>query len=351
MPASRQAERGQEPGWAWVRSNAWIFIPHMRLEPTNGRSDRGARVRFVFGRGKCYARYRFDPDEMIVHLLNTRDILDRDDDGLALAIVGYDAPKLGDAVLDDHVDARRPGLLVEHGKDVIADLRIAGRNARWDVAGEACQGVHQIGAADDADHPAASHHRQTFHVAALHELDHFLERVVLRHGDRIGGHDLVDFSPRGMDIFVGEAARPDDEFQPFRPAALRAELAAAQEIAFGHDAYQFTVFVDHRQPADAVLQHQPRGFKDGFVRPDRNHVARHDIFNLHGSISSVLTGVGHDRRLGCRFSAVHATQCIAVAYNDATRRRQFDRRRVLHGGQRPRYGFDRETEIIGDVLP
>jgi len=62
---------------------------------------------------------------------------------------------------------------------------------------------------------------------------------------------------------------------------LRAQFAAPQKIAFGHDSDQLAFLVEDRQTADAVLEHQPRSFKDRFVRVDANHFWRHHVFDSH----------------------------------------------------------------------
>ena len=53
----------------------------------------------------------------------------------------------------------------------------------------------------------------------------------------------------GAGVFVGEPARPNQEFEPTRSASLRAGFSAAQEIAFAHNADEKTMLVDHGQSA------------------------------------------------------------------------------------------------------
>jgi hypothetical protein len=142
--------------------------------------------------------------------------------------------------------------------------------------------MHQIGAADDADHAACAHDRKPLDAVAFHQLDDFLQRNVLTDHTRIGRHDLFDLAARRVHIVLRQLAGTDNELDPLRPAALRAELAAAQKVALGHDADEFAVLVEDRQAADPVLQHQPRGFEHLVVVLHGNHVPRHDIFDLHG---------------------------------------------------------------------
>jgi hypothetical protein len=117
--------------------------------------------------------------------------------------------------------------------------------------------MHEIGAADDADDLRAAHHRQALDALVLHEMHDLFERRVFGDGDRLPGHHFADLAPMGLDIFLGETARPDQEFQPARPLARGAGLGAAQEIPFRHHADQGARGIDHRQAADVILQHQP----------------------------------------------------------------------------------------------
>src|SRR6516164_4402422 len=97
----------------------------------------------------------------------------------------------------------------------------------------------------------------------------------------MGSHDLLDFSAGAMGIFLGELAGPDDKFQPFWASALGAQLAAAEKIALRHHANQLALFIEDRQPADPMLQHQTHGFKNWLVGVDANDIRRHDVFDSH----------------------------------------------------------------------
>ena len=68
-----------------------------------------------------------------------------------------------------------------------------------------------------------------------------------------------------MHIFGGEPPRPYQEFEPFRPLTLRADLAAAEKVSFRHNADELACRIDDWQPADPVLQHQLHGFEDRFI--------------------------------------------------------------------------------------
>ena len=147
--------------------------------------------------------------------------------------------------------------------------------------------MHQIGTADNADHPPVPDHRKPFDVAAFHHVDDVFQRVVFADGPRTGRHDLGNFPARRMHVFLGELAGAEDEFEPFRPLALGADFTTAQKISLGNDADQFALGIDHRQAADAVLQHYACRPHHRLVGANGNDVLRHDIFDLHGFLPSL----------------------------------------------------------------
>ena len=73
-----------------------------------------------------------------------------------------------------------------------------------------------------------------------------------------------------MHVVAGDAARTHEKFEPARAAALGVGFAAAQEVAFRQHADQGALLVDHRQPADVMLQHQARGLQHGRILVDRD---------------------------------------------------------------------------------
>ena len=66
----------------------------------------------------------------------------------------------------------------------------------------------------------------------------------------------------GVDIFVRQAAGPDQKIEPARPTPLRRRLGSAQEIAFRHDTEELSIGIDDRQAADFMPQHQLHGLQD-----------------------------------------------------------------------------------------
>ena len=57
-----------------------------------------------------HGRHGLDPNEVIVHLFDTGDVLDRDDEALAFSFIGDAAPQFCNAIFDDDVDIGRPVL-------------------------------------------------------------------------------------------------------------------------------------------------------------------------------------------------------------------------------------------------
>ncbi len=84
-------------------------------------------------------------------------------------------------------------------------------------------------AADHANHMPAAGHGNPLDVTALHHFDHRVKRLVLSDRPWIGRHNLFDFSARGVHVFLGKPAGPENEFEPSRSVP-----AAPQKIAFGH---------------------------------------------------------------------------------------------------------------------
>jgi len=85
----------------------------------------------------------------------------------------------------------------------------------------------EIGAADDADHLSAAHDEKSLDTMSFHQFDDRFQRIVLGKGEGIGRHDLIDLSAARAHVFGGHPSGSDQEFEPFRPLTLRADLAAA----------------------------------------------------------------------------------------------------------------------------
>ena len=235
---------------------------------------------------------------MVAHRFDPRGVLGEDLERGAFALVGDAAIEVDDPGCDPDIDARArpPGLLLDLGEDVVADLAIGQRGLPgwlWQVLQQRLQ---QIGAADDADEPPLRDHRQALDMVTLHQPDHFGERVLRRHRNDIRAHHHADFLRVGLGVFLGEAARRDQDFEPSRMAALGPGLGPTQDVAFGNDAHHPPGFIDHGQPADPVPQHPPRRVGDRGFRLYGDHPPGHDIGHIHrqspivpGWVSPVLT--------------------------------------------------------------
>jgi hypothetical protein len=86
---------------------------------------------------------------------------------------------------------------------------------------EFAQGVHEIGAADDADQASIAEHRQAFDTAALHQFNDGCKRIGLADRPWLGRHHFLHLAPGATHVFVGKTARLDHEFQPVRPLPSR----------------------------------------------------------------------------------------------------------------------------------
>src|SRR6266540_2602856 len=88
-----------------------------------------------------------------------------------------------------------------------------------------------------------------------------------------------------MNVIGCGSAGAKQEFEPAATLALRADLAAANEIALRDDPDEFAGGIDHRQPADMMMQHGFGRFEDGSVRCDRDDGTGHDLMGTHVTFS------------------------------------------------------------------
>ena len=126
--------------------------------------------------------------------------------------------------------------------------------------------------------------RHAFDAAALHHVHDVFQRRGDVDGLHVGGHHFGHLAAVRMAVFGGDAAGTHQELEPARAPPLGLGLATTQEVAFRQHADQVAVFVDHRQAADVMLEHQPRRLQHGCIRIDRDHLAGHHIFGVHGSL-------------------------------------------------------------------
>ena len=124
-------------------------------------------------------------------------------------------------------------------------------------------------------------HGKSFDVVLFHELHNFVERRILRDGAGIGCHNILDLASLLMHEISSGLSWSDENFQPSASLFLRSDLLAPHEIAFRDDADQIASFVDHRESADAVLQHFVCGIHDRGVGCDRNDLTGHNLVRAH----------------------------------------------------------------------
>ena len=176
--------------------------------------------------------------------------------------------KMHDAVAHDDAEAERaPVVLLERIDDAVANVVVVGGRI-GDVAGEARDRLQQVGARHDADELVAAHHRQPLDVVLFHQLHDLLELGIFGDGERLRRHDLGDLAAVLMNEIGRRLAGAEDEFQELAALALRADFAAANEVALRDDADELACRIDHRKPADMLLQHGVCGFDDRGFRCD-----------------------------------------------------------------------------------
>src|SRR5665213_684139 len=168
--------------------------------------------------------------------------------------------------------------------DTVANVVVIGCGV-WNIARQAGDGLQQVGSRHDADDLIASHHRQTLDTMSLHQKNDLVERRLLRHRDRIWRHDLSDPAASFMYEVGCDAARSDEKCQPPTTVTLSADFDAAYEVALRHDTHQGARFVDHRESADMILQHDVCGMGDGCISRDRKDPVGHDLVGAHALAS------------------------------------------------------------------
>src|SRR6267142_4029482 len=186
----------------------------------------------------------------------------------------------GNVLRTDAEAERTPVVFRQCVDDAVANMVVVGGRI-GDLAGKAGDRLQQVGARYDPDDLLAPRHRQTLDVVLLHQLHDLLERRIFGDGERLLGHDFGDLAA----VFVNEIgcrlARAENEFQPSATLALRADLAAADEIPLRDDADEFAGGVGYRKPADVALQHDVCGFDDRGLGRNGDDGPRHDLVGAH----------------------------------------------------------------------
>src|SRR5258705_12734662 len=88
-----------------------------------------------------------------------------------------------------------------------------------------------------------------------------------------------------MNVIGCGSAGAQQEFEPAAALALRADLAAANEIALRDDPDPLADRIDHRKAADMIPQHGIGGRADGGARRDRDDGPGHGLMSAHVTVS------------------------------------------------------------------
>jgi hypothetical protein len=221
--------------------------------------------------------------------LHARNILCSDAQGSAFALVGDRTLEDDNPVGNYDVDtiAGSPGLSIDFGEDLIADVRV-GHGPGGLLGEKADEGSHHIGSADNSDEPSLIDDGNPLHVLRFHQRDKVGEGHLRRHGEDALCHYLADFATMRIDVFLRQPTRADKERDPSSVTLIGTDLGAAEQIAFGDNAENGAVAVRHGQAADAVLQHQLGRVLDRGLWRHGNDKRRHQISCFHGRAPCLL---------------------------------------------------------------
>src|SRR4029077_13857735 len=120
---------------------------------------------------------------------------------------------------------------------------------------------------NDADDLVVAYHRQSLDIVSLHQIDDsFQFRLFADCHKRLGGHDRRNLAAVLLHEVGSRPAGTKDEFQEAAASALRADFAAANEVALGKHADQLARGVHDRKAADVLSQHDDRGLRNPWLR-------------------------------------------------------------------------------------
>jgi hypothetical protein len=132
----------------------------------------------------------------------------------------------------------------------------------------------QIGAADDADQPTVSEHRQPLDPPPMQESGDLIGRRVGCDENQRRAHDVAHPKLDGFGRRRREGD-PREHLQP--PFAAVVFRAAAKQIAVADHADWLACGVHDWRSANASLQHQTRGILDGCVRRNGDYLVGHQL--------------------------------------------------------------------------
>jgi hypothetical protein len=114
-----------------------------------------------------------------------------------------------------------------------------------------------------------------------HQIHSFAEFRVLGNRRDVCGHSLADLASARMRVGLGKTATAQQELEPARAFFVRAELAAAQEIAFADDPNEPMNGVEHEKSADARAQQGFDRLGEGRGLGYADHAMGHHVPNPH----------------------------------------------------------------------
>jgi hypothetical protein len=115
----------------------------------------------------------------------------------------------------------------------------------------------------------------------LHEGHNFIKRGLLHNRLGIGCHQVPDLACVRTDILGRQAAFPEKELQPARPAPHRSGFSATQKVAFRHDTDQLARGIEDRQAANPVQDHALRRLEYRGIEFYRHYISGHHINGFH----------------------------------------------------------------------
>src|SRR6266542_2891939 len=197
---------------------------------------------------------------VIFDAFDTRNVLSRDVQGVALLRGLHESRKVNNAVLHDDVLGRqmRPPLCLKLCKKPLTNRAIVDAR-RFSNLGLR-QRPQQVAASHDADELAPVDHRYAFDTMPLQELCNFSNRRRRSYCDHGLGHDVRRDPAVCLDVVARESVRIHESIEPPSPVPLTGDFCMAEQIALANDSDNALLPVDHRHATDVPRVHLFRDF-------------------------------------------------------------------------------------------
>src|SRR5262249_12567424 len=156
--------------WAGARDDTYAHAPPIAGKimfdlKTRGPADPHLtlRARPLLRRAYCHAGYRLHANKVVAHNFNAAHILGCENKRPTLSLIEECTPKFDGPVAHDYIDQADwcPALLIQLRQHTLTDCLVIGR-CRFDLPGQACERVKQVGAADNPYELVVAQHRQAF---------------------------------------------------------------------------------------------------------------------------------------------------------------------------------------------